>query len=103
MTRARLAAGDKPIDPVEVQAFEWPEQRLGTDEPDGRRDQPKSVSAAHEATILDRCADPDIRRPIETRSQLRQALMSLGQHLERVPVRTAHRLEYLLDEWSRDV
>ena len=54
MPRAGLAAGDQPVDPVEVEALERAEQWLGADEAHGGRHVAQAVGAMHEAAVLDR-------------------------------------------------
>ena len=93
MSRAGLATRDHPIDPVQLEAVQTPEQRLGGDEPDGRRCCAKQVGALHPAAVLDRYADPHVRRPGQARRELSEALRPLGQHLERVLWRAHHHVE----------
>ena len=84
--------------PVRSRPSSGPSSGSARDEPDRRRHLAQVVGAVDEAPVLDRDAHPDVRRPLEPRRKLGEALVALREDLERVPVASRHHLEDLLDE-----
>ena len=100
---AGLAAGDQPVDALEVQVLEPAEERLRRDEAHGGGHLAEVVGAPHPALVLDRHAHPDVLRPRQGGSDLCEPLVALRQDLEGVVAGLGHHGEDLLDELERDV
>jgi hypothetical protein len=84
VTGPGLATGDQPVDPRQIQPVERPKQRLGRDEPHRGRHATQIVGAFHKSPVLDAHAHPHVCRPGQRRRKRSQALVALGEDLERV-------------------
>src|SRR5216683_1616838 len=78
------------------------DQRLGRDEPYGRRDLPQAVDTAELAGLLHADAHPDVLRPGQVARQPLQPSGPFGEYLVGVPRRRGHHLEHALDEINGD-
>src|ERR1035437_6176596 len=88
---------------MRVQTPQGAEERLGADEAHGGGNFSESIGAVDEAPILDRDAHPDVRVPLQVRSEDGKPIVALVKILDLVPVRLTHDVEDGLDEsvWDR--
>ncbi len=100
-TTAALTARNHPVDSIEVE-FERAQQRLTGQEPNSSRDTPKILDPRSPPLVLDRDPSPDVLSPVQLVGQGKQALRSLGQYLESVPLGSTHHLEDTKDKGVRD-
>lgn len=103
VTRTGFATSNQPVDVLEVQTVERPEQWLGRDEANGGGYLAQEVRTPDKAPVLDRDAHPDVRGPIKTRCQFDQALVAFCQDLERMVGRRSHGRENVVYERIRYV
>src|SRR5690606_18722818 len=73
-----LAARNQPVDALEVELIHRAEERLGTDEADGRGNLPQEIGAPGVLVRLDGNPCPDMRWPLQAIGHPSKALGSLG-------------------------
>jgi len=83
--RAGFATHDDPVDRLQVQFRQRPEQRLQRQELDACASLPEVVDPVCIVLILDADSHPDVIRPLDLRVELQQAIRALGENLEGVP------------------
>ena len=100
---ATLASKDHPVDTREIESGKGTEKWLKAQEPDGCRNRAEMVDSEPILAVLDADAHPDIRWPIELRSDLLQALRSLRQNLIGVLWSVSHDIKDSPNELQRNV
>ena len=104
VARAGLAAGDEPVDSVEVKTVKRSEKRLGGDEPHCRGHRAQGVGSMHESAILDRDPHPDVRAASRSRQRARPGGRGVWSEPGRCAnARRASSSKTSLDEVERDV
>ena len=93
---AAFAAGDHPVDAVEVE-LERAQQRLAGEELDCGGGVAQQGDARGPALVFDGDAHPDVVGPGQRGGELGEPLGALGEHLVAVLVRRLHHLEDLVD------
>ena len=78
---ARLAARNDPVDASQIQAVQWPEQRLARKEPHCGGHRAQVIHARQGASCPRPTRHPQVRRPVKPVCDLRQPRRALGQHL----------------------
>jgi hypothetical protein len=68
--RARLAAGNEPVDSGQIENLKRAQQRLGADESDGSGNLSQPVRPVHESTVFVANAYPHVGRPGQQRRRL---------------------------------
>src|SRR5262249_29058566 len=89
-----FAADDHPVDALQVELLDRPEQWLYAQEPDDRIDPTKIVDARCVLLAFHADAHPDVPRDIERRCHRGHALGTLRQYLELVSGRLPHDAEH---------
>src|SRR4051812_38044696 len=102
MSGPRLASSDEPVDAAQIKPLQWAEERFSADEANRRGDLPQVVGTMDEAAVLYRDAHPHVGGPAQLWGQLHESLVSLREHLERVPRVRLHDVEDLGDVAPRD-
>jgi len=97
-----LTSDDHPMDIVEWESRDWPEQWLDRDESHCGRDLTQVVDSRRVARAFDGYALPDIAWPRKARRELSKSFASFGQDLKRMPRGLAHYSEDLPDVLCRD-
>lgn len=101
MTRPGLAARDDPVDALEVEPGQRPEQRLAREEPHRHRHRSQFVRAPHHRLVLDRRAEPEVLRPRQPIGEQPRAPSPLRQHLVSVLWRVVDHVEDVAHEPDR--
>ena len=98
-----LAAGDQPVDSVEIKTFEPAEERLCRDEAHRGWHLAEVVGPSDPPLVLDRDPHPHVPWPRQERRKFGESLVALSEDLKGVVLGVAHHREDLLDELERDV
>src|SRR5581483_446363 len=101
-TRTTFPADNHPVDGREIAGAHRSDQRLDRKEANARRSFLQMTDATLLAAILDRNTEPHVGRTsaltVASAQKITHQRRPLGKYLERVPVRSLHRVEHVGNE-----